>query len=133
MKSLCARFAVLWIVCQVGAIGLAAAEFCRESPATIQQALASGQAILIDVREKDEWDSGRIQGSRHLPLSQIQRTHPHQIARVIPADKVIYCHCAAGYRSAEAADFLGRLGYRVKPLRQGVDELVRQGFPRASR
>jgi len=67
-----------------------------------------GGAVLVDVREDDEWRAGRARGARHLGRGVIER----DIEREIPdksAELVLYC--GGGYRSALAADNLQRMGY----------------------
>jgi rhodanese-related sulfurtransferase len=70
--------------------------------------LAAGGALLVDVREDDEWRAGRARGARHLGRGVIER----DIEREVPdksAELILYC--GGGYRSALAADSLQRMGY----------------------
>lgn len=73
--------------------------------------------VLIDVREKDEWDAGRIPGAVHLSKGVLER----EIEALVPdpaAEIVLYC--ASDARSALAADSLRRMGYtRVRNLQGG--------------
>lgn len=56
-------------------------------------------ALLVDVREADEWAAGHIPGSLHLPLSEIA-----QRWRDVPdADRTVFV-CRSGGRSRQAAD-----------------------------
>ncbi len=72
--------------------------------------LARGDRFeLVDVREESEFAAGRIAGARHLGKGILER----DIEKAIPdpnADIVLYC--GGGYRSALAAENLGRMGYR---------------------
>jgi phage shock protein E len=98
----------------------------------ISQQIRANQAILLDVREKAEWDDGHLAGARLLPLSTLQAgVNPTELARYLPKDRVIYCYCAAGARTPQAAALLRQYGYQAYPLRQGYDDLVGAGFPRA--
>jgi len=67
-----------------------------------------GDAVFLDVREQDEFDAGTIPGAIHIPRghleSQVESRVPDRAAPI-----VIYC--AAGVRSAFAAETLGQLGY----------------------
>jgi rhodanese-related sulfurtransferase len=97
---------------------------------SVQQALASGQAVLVDVREPSEWSAGHIQGARLVPLSALERgVDPAQLAQVLPKEKIIYCHCLVGGRCLEAAAILRPMGYDVRPLKPGYEALVQAGFP----
>ncbi len=45
------------------------ADYTADSLAAVRQAVTTGTAILVDVREKDEWDCGHLRDARLLPLS----------------------------------------------------------------
>ena len=69
---------------------------------------ASG-AVLVDVREDNEWDAGHARGAIHLSKGVIER----DIEKTIPdKDAEIVLYCGGGYRSALAAKSLGEMGYR---------------------
>ncbi len=64
-------------------------------------------AVLIDVREQEEWDAGHIEGSLHYPLSKIENEN-------MPArhqDKDIVLYCQRGVRSLQAARLLKDHGF----------------------
>jgi len=70
---------------------------------------ASGAApMLIDVREESEWAAGHAKGAVHLSKGIIER----DIERLVP-DKAtpMVLYCGGGFRSALAADSLGKMGY----------------------
>ncbi|MDA1013214.1 MAG: rhodanese-like domain-containing protein [Planctomycetota bacterium] len=66
------------------------------------------QFHLIDVREDSEWSNGHLPGAIHLGKGVIER----DIEATIPntADEIVL-YCGGGYRSALAAESLGRMGY----------------------
>ena len=65
-------------------------------------------ARLIDVREDNEWERGHAAGAEHLGRGVIER----DIERAVPdRDAELILYCGGGYRSALAADNLGRMGY----------------------
>jgi rhodanese-related sulfurtransferase len=69
---------------------------------------AGEQFLLIDVREDSEWAAGHAAGATHLGKGIIER----DIEQKVPdhsAKMVLYC--GGGYRSALAADALGKMGY----------------------
>jgi rhodanese-related sulfurtransferase len=80
----------------------------REIDATdAAQQLRDG-AVLIDVREKEEFDQGRAAGAKHLSKGVIEV----KIEKEIPAlDTPIICYCGGGNRSALVADNLQKMGY----------------------
>ncbi|HPQ51036.1 MAG: rhodanese-like domain-containing protein [Alphaproteobacteria bacterium] len=70
---------------------------------TLEQWLQSGDAILIDVREPDEFASGHIEGAVSIPLSVFPQTYNHGH---YPADKKIVFQCKAGGRSMRACQLV---------------------------
>ncbi|EAQ79887.1 rhodanese-like domain-containing protein [Blastopirellula marina] len=111
-----------------------AADQPEESLADVQKAIAAEKGVLIDVREKAEWDRGHIAGARLFPLSQLQEDIEQAAGKAIPTlpkDKIIYTHCAFGSRAATAAKLLEKQGYKVRALKPGYEELVKGGFSKA--
>ena len=56
----------------------------------------SKNAILLDVRTREEYASGHIEGSRNLPLDEIDRVDSVIKDKNVP----LYVHCLSGGRSA---------------------------------
>jgi len=125
----CSRAVLLGLL--LGAATAAtAAEHTKDSLETVKQAIARQQAVLVDVREPDEWREGHVAGAGLLPLSTLEKgVTPEELAQQLPRDKVIYCYCLAGGRCLEAAAILRPLGYDVRPLKPGYPQLVQAGFP----
>lgn len=66
-------------------------------------------SILIDVREDREWDAGHARGAIHMGKGVIER----DIEQQIPNENAeIILYCGGGFRSALAANALGRMGYK---------------------
>ena len=72
-----------------------AVEECRNSPG----------AVLMDVREADEFRSGHIPGALNVPLSAVGQV-------TLPKDKPIFVYCLRGTRSKRAVSHLTRMGYQ---------------------
>src|ERR1700692_2247432 len=99
-------------------------ESSEVTPKAASEALAKG-AVLIDVREKSEYDDVRIPGSVLIPLGDL----PARLAEV-PADRDNYVHCRMGGRSARAVAYLracGRLHSYTVP--GGPDAWESAGLP----
>jgi rhodanese-related sulfurtransferase len=130
--AVCARL-LLAVILAAAAGQASAASHTKDSLAAVQQAVAAGQAVIVDVREADEWADGHIAGARLLPLSELEKgIDPARLAQVLPKkDTIIYCHCLAGGRCLEAAAILAPHGYDVRPLKQGYSQLIQAGFPAA--
>src|SRR3954468_21192334 len=106
-----------------------AADHTKDTPEEVKKALADGKAVLLDVREKDEWDAGHLKDAKLLPLSTLKGgAKAEDVAKVAPKDKVVYCHCGSGVRCLKAADELKKLGYDVWPLKPGYRDLLKAGF-----
>jgi phage shock protein E len=109
-----------------------AAETPKESLTDVKKDLQSGKAILIDVREIDEWNDGHLREAKSLPLSELKKgLAADKLKTLIPKGKVIYLHCAAGVRSFKAADELKKAGIETKPLKAGYSDLLKAGFEQA--
>ena len=67
-----------------------------------------GEALIIDVREKDEWDEEHIPDATHMSRGTIELDIEE---KVIDRDAMIICHCGGGGRSALAAETLQKMGY----------------------
>ena len=66
-------------------------------------------AVILDVREQDEYDSGHIPGAVLLPVNSIDET---RAAQVIPTkDTTVLVYCRSGNRSKQASEKLVKLGY----------------------
>ena len=99
---------------------------------TVKKEVQEKKAVLVDVREKREWDRGHIEGAVFLPLSDIQEgVDPQRLARLLPKDKIIYAHCARGGRCLTAASLLQKNGYQIRPLKPGYKDLLQAGFEKA--
>lgn len=104
--------------------------YATEAPKEIEKLAQSGDAILLDVRERDEWEAGHLKHAVFLPLSEIQELKSISDL-ALPLDKPIFSHCKAGIRSVYATAFLRQLGADCHPLRQGFEELVAEGLEQA--
>jgi phage shock protein E len=99
---------------------------------TVKKEVQEKKAVLVDVREKREWDRGHIEGAVFLPLSEIQEgVDPQKLARILPKDRIVYAHCARGGRCLTAAVLLQKSGYSVRPLKPGYNQLLQAGFQKA--
>ncbi len=81
----------------------------KPNDAEIREALKNG-ATVIDVRTKEEFDSGNLAGSINIPHDLISSGINK---RCIPQDKTIVVYCKAGGRAGMAKETLEKLGYKV--------------------
>jgi sulfur-carrier protein adenylyltransferase/sulfurtransferase len=89
--------------------------------------IESGEPIVVDVREQNEWDEGHIPGAVHVPRGHLES----RIERLTPdRARPVVVYCSVGNRSAFAAKTLAELGYEdVVSLAGGFTDWKRNGFP----
>ncbi|MBI2372990.1 MAG: sulfurtransferase [Deltaproteobacteria bacterium] len=83
--------------------------------------------LLVDVREDEEWKADHIEGSMHLGRGVLER----DVEGVIPDHgSEIVLYCGGGFRSALAAESLGKMGYRnVSSMDGGIRAWRERGYP----
>ncbi len=62
---------------------------------------------IIDIREPNEWNLGRIPGAMHIPRGVLES----KVEGAVPRDSSIVLYCGGGNRSALGADTLQQMGY----------------------
>lgn len=82
------------------------------------------QLDIIDVREPQEWDAGRIEGAVHIPLGDLEM-RLDQINR----DREIVTVCRSGGRSTQAAQLLTARGFRAASMDGGMQAWEDAGLP----
>lgn len=90
----------------------------------VDEAAAPGAALLLDVREYDEWMSGHAPGAVHIPLGEI-------MARVGELDRgrPILCVCRSGARSSRVTAWLRAQGFEAANVAGGMSAWARAGHP----
>ena len=106
------------------------------TPAQVAAFVAAGTATLVDVRETDEWEDGHLAAANLVPLSDLAEksgdpAFAADLAERVPKDKPVYTHCKSGGRCVLAADPLRKLGYDVRPMKEGFADLAAAGYERA--
>ena len=98
------------------------------SPQQARERMEGGQAVLVDIREPDEFARSHIMGAQSQPLSTWEKAH----LSVDPDADVIFT-CRSGTRTAGACD---RLAARVSGdafvLDGGLDAWAKAGLPVAT-
>ena len=96
------------------------------SAAEASQEQAQG-AVLIDVRESDEFENGHAQGAIHLSKGVVELGIEETVPNV---STPIILYCGGGSRSAIAADNLQKMGYtNVASLAGGLRAWKSEGLP----
>jgi len=103
------------------------AEISEVDATRARELIDGGDHLVVDVRERDEWDEGHISGAVHIPRGNLES----RIERAAPErDRPVLLYCSVGNRSVLAAKALEELGYEdVTSLAGGFTEWKRNGFP----
>ena len=89
-----------------------------------------GDAMLIDVREDNEWAAGHARGAVHLGRGVIERDIE---ARIPDKNAELILYCGGGFRSALSADNLQKMGYtNVSSMAGGWRAWQGSGLPTES-
>lgn len=77
-------------------------------------------AVVVDVREPEEYVGGRVPGAVNVPLGTV----PASVGRLarLAGDGPLYLVCKSGGRSAQAADFLAEQGVAARTVDGGTQE-----------
>jgi len=92
-------------------------QFFYVSPEQINTWRDAGQAVIVDVREQNEWDQAHIPGAILIPLSSFDATKIPD-----PQGKHLVFHCRSGRRCGLAAEIAVASGYA------GVIKRMEGGF-----
>ena len=81
-------------------------------------------ALMLDVREDDEWNAGRAPRATHIALGDLVARQEE-----IPTDVPIVAVCRTGGRSGQAASAMAGAGYDVVNLAGGMEAWSARGLP----
>lgn len=85
----------------------------------------AGLALLLDVREDDEWAAGHAPAAAHVPLGRLAQTQ-------LPTGRPVLAICRSGNRSATAAAALLARGIDARNVRGGMRAWQTAGLPSTS-
>ena len=81
-------------------------------------------AVLLDVREPEEWNAGRVDGSLWIPMREIGARQGD-----LPGDTPIVVICRSGHRSGKVVAALVQAGYDAVNLGGGIKAWDALGLP----
>ncbi|WP_380164995.1 rhodanese-like domain-containing protein [Jannaschia sp. R86511] len=81
-------------------------------------------AVVVDVREPDEYVGGHVPGAVNIPLAQVRGRSAE-----VPSDARVYVVCASGNRSKGATDTLRAAGLDAVSVRGGTRAWREAGHP----
>lgn len=84
-------------------------------------------ALVLDVREDNEFSGGRLAGARHIPLGVLKQ-RMKEIEKFRDSPVLVYCR--SGTRSGSAAAQLASAGFKdVTNLQGGIQAWQSAGLP----
>ncbi len=117
--------------CRLGIVLLITSPFAAAQTDTVspQEAAAmhsGNKAVIVDVREDDEWNEHHIPGALHIPLAQLN----DRLSELEPyKNRPIITQCRSGKRSAKAQQALKSAGFaKVYNLDGGIQAWDEQGL-----
>ena len=97
---------------------------------TVEQAkelLDGGNAVVVDVRNPDEWVAGHVTGAIHIQVDEVMNRIDE-----LPQDKELLFICAAGVRSALACEMAAAMGVpteRLYNIEEGTPTWIERNLP----
>jgi rhodanese-related sulfurtransferase len=92
-------------------------------PAEAAQLVDEG-AVILDVRDSDEFSQGRAKGAFHIPFGALGERLGE-----VPSDRPVIVVCRSGGRSYQAAQTLAKRGYSSMSLAGGLHAWCDDGLP----
>ncbi len=84
----------------------------------------AGGAVVLDVRNPDEYNAGHVPGAKLIPLGELSARQDE-----IPGGDPIYVICATGGRSLAATKAMIEAGYRAVSVMGGTKAWIEAGHP----
>ena len=85
------------------------------------------RAVLLDVRENDEWAAGHAPGAVHVPMGQVAQ-RLDELTTVFP-DRSVHVVCRSGGRSARVTAYLKQAGWAAVNVDGGMRAWAAAGRP----
>ncbi len=96
----------------------------REVTPDEAEPLLDGGAVLLDVREDDEWEAGHAPTALHIPMGEVAGRTAE-----LPAGGTVVCICRGGARSLAVANLLADQGFDPVNLTGGMQAWEATGRP----
>jgi rhodanese-related sulfurtransferase len=94
------------------------------TPQEVAALLERGGIQLVDVREPEEYEAGRIAGGRLVPLGELSGQ-----AQTLSREEPIVFYCRSGARSAMAAEAFRQAGFDAHNMTGGLLDWDAAGLP----
>lgn len=90
----------------------------------IEAVSLANDAVVLDVREQDEWDAGHAPNAIHVPLGEVE-----QRLADVPEGQPLAVICRGGVRSLKAGEQLAAAGRQVVSVAGGMNAWAQAGKP----
>ncbi|GAB3579776.1 rhodanese-like domain-containing protein [Calidifontibacter terrae] len=90
--------------------------------ADLQPKDIADDAVILDVREQDEWDAGHAPNAVHIPLGEV----PDRLGE-LPEGDPLPVICRSGNRSGRAVAWLEQQGFDVANVSGGMKQWAFEG------
>jgi rhodanese-related sulfurtransferase len=98
-----------------------------DSVPSVPAATVPEDAVLLDVREDDEWTAGHAPQAVHVPMGEV----PQRIGE-IPDEGIVHVICRSGGRSARVTAYLNQGGRQAVNVDGGMHAWAAAGRPMAA-
>lgn len=78
-------------------------------------------AILIDLRSREEYRTGHIKGAGNLPYEIFEKMFEERLEYDFPKGKILVLYCDRGGASLRAARILAKMGYETRTVIGGME------------
>jgi len=86
-------------------------------------------AVILDVREDDEWDRGHIANAVHVPIDRLANRMHYEPGELLSDEPLVVVCRGGGSRSARATAWLNANGFEAVQLVGGTRGWMNAGLP----
>ncbi|MCI3225613.1 rhodanese-like domain-containing protein [Streptomyces sp. NP-1717] len=95
---------------------------------TVDVAAVPSDALVLDVRENDEWAAGHVEGALHIPMSEFVG-RLGEVTEAVADGRRAYVMCRVGGRSAQVTQYLVGQGVDAANVEGGMQAWDGAGRP----
>ena len=85
----------------------------------IPEVLTNSEIVVLDVRRNSERQASHIQGSKHIPLHELEGRLGE-----LSTEKIYWVHCAGAYRASIATSIMQNAGLKVVLINEPYDKAL---------
>jgi rhodanese-related sulfurtransferase len=100
----------------------------QPSVPVVPAAEVADDAVMVDVREQDEWDAGHAPHAVHIPMGDL----PARVGELPESVAPLAIVCRSGNRSGRVVAWLSQQGYDAVNVGGGMQQWSAAGKPMVS-